>query len=179
MSGYSDERKAAVMAQLLPPHNRPVSAIAAEQGISEQTLYNWRNQARKQGESVPGSGKNGSKNSSDWSGQAKLAVVIETASLSEAELGQYCRGHGLYPEQVQQWKRDCVSGMASGGLQQRVQQRQRKDDNKRIKALQRELNRKDKALAETAALLVLRKKLNALWDESADTTPPTRSGNNS
>ena len=164
MSRYSEERKAAVMSKLLPPQNRTVAEVAREEGISEVTLYTWRKQAREQGLPVPGSGKR----SEDWSGEAKLAVVVETAGLSEAQLSEYCRAKGLYVEQVKAWREACLAGASAEAGRRQAEQAQGRRDRKRIKELERELRRKDKALAETTALLVLRKKLNALWGEDEE-----------
>jgi transposase-like protein len=66
---YSEERKAAVLAKLSPPHSMTVAALARQEGISDQTLYNWRTQAREEGRPVPGS--KAWANSSDWEGAAK------------------------------------------------------------------------------------------------------------
>jgi transposase len=96
MPRYSAERKAAVLAKLLPPLNRSIPSVAAEERISEATLYNWRQHARKEGYPVPGSGKQ----FDDWPVDAKLATIIETAALSASELSAYCRSKGLYPDQV-------------------------------------------------------------------------------
>ena len=85
MPSYSTERRAAVMNKLLPPENRSVVSVARLEGISEQTLYNWLKRARREGAVVPGSRK---RTSNDWSGEAKLAAVLETAGLNEAELGE-------------------------------------------------------------------------------------------
>lgn len=164
MARYSRERKAAILKRLLPPENLSIPVISSQEGISEATLYNWRNQARERGIPVPGSGKQ----TDQWSPQAKLAVVVETAPMSEAELGEYCREKGLYPEQVQAWKVACLDGVASGDARQLRDQKASKEARKRIRQLEKELNRKDKALAETAALLALRKKLNALWDDNEE-----------
>lgn len=164
MPRYSHERKIAVLKRLLPPHNQSVTEVAQAEGISEATLYNWRTQAKQQGSPVPGSGKT----SDNWSAEAKLAVVIETAAMSESELNEYCREKGLYPEQVKEWKAACIQGQLSEAERRKQEREQAKKDKKRIKELERELNRKEKALAETAALLVLRKKLNALWGEKED-----------
>ena len=101
----------------------------------------------------------------DWSGEAKLAVVIETAPLSETELSQYCREKGLLVEQVKEWRCACVMGTMSEAQRKVTEKKQAREDKKRIKQLERELNRKEKALAEAAALLVLRKKLRAYYDE--------------
>jgi transposase len=80
----------------MPPQNRPVSALAKENGISEQTLYTWRRNLQSQGVPVPGNGKN----AVVWSSADKFGVVLETARMNEAELAEYCRGKGLFVEQV-------------------------------------------------------------------------------
>lgn len=94
---------------------------------------------------------------------AKFATVLETATLSEAELAEYCRRRGLYIEQIQAWRAACVQGQHSARAQQQMDNVQAKADKKRIRELERELRRKEKALAEAAALLILQKKLNAYW----------------
>ena len=162
MSRYSEERKSAVLKKLLPPNNRSVPEVAKEEGISEPTLYNWRNQVKERGGPVPGSGKQ----TEDWSPEAKFAAVVETAVMTEQELSEYCRSKGLYPDQIRRWKAACIQGAGLADEQRKQGHIETKQDKKRIKELERELNRKEKALAETAALLVLRKKLNALWEES-------------
>ena len=153
MIRYSEERKSSVMRKLLPPENRTVRAVSVEEGISEVTLYTWRKQAKERGLPVPGSGKK----TDSWSADAKFAVVVETAGLSETELSEYCRSKGLYPEQVKTWRQACIDGASMETEWVRQERRQTRDDKRRIKELERELRRKDKALAETAALLVLRK----------------------
>lgn len=150
MKRYSPERKAAVLAKLLPPYNMTVTALAQQEGISEATLYNWRIQAKLEGKPVPGANKT----TDLWSTEARFAVIVETATLSEAELSEYCRRKGLYPEQIAQWKQAFLQ------TQQADTRQSQKQAQKKIKGLERELARKEKALAEAAALLVLRKKLN-------------------
>ena len=164
MKHYSQEHKQSVIAKMMPPYNRRVSELSEETGISQQTLYNWRQKAREEGEVVPGDGKNSEK----WSSADKFAVVLETAAMNEAELSEYCRSKGLYPEQAAQWKASCMQANASAQEQAKANRVQTKLDKKRIKKLESELRRKDKALAETAALLVLQKKAQALWGESED-----------
>ena len=89
-------------------------------------------------------------------------MVVETAALSEVERGEYCRKRGIYPEHLQAWRRACEQ--ANGELSSRTHG-ERSAERRRIQALERELRRKEKALAETAALLVLRKKAQAIWGE--------------
>ena len=164
MSRYSPERKDALLRKLLPPVNMSVAELARQEGVSEQTLYNWRKHAKAGGAAVPGD-----KNlPEDWPAEAKLAVVIETASLSEIELSEYCRSKGLFPTQVKAWRQACITGQQSSRDQHLNEQAQARADKKRIKDLERELRRKEKALAEAAALLVLRKKLNAYWENDSE-----------
>lgn len=98
--------------------------------------------------------------SDKWSSEEKFSVVLENASLSVVELSEYCRAKGgLYPEQVNAWKQACIAGNPSTTLTRKAKIRpEQKTDKKRINELERELRRKDKALAEAAALLVLGKK---------------------
>jgi transposase len=157
---YSEERKQQILNKLLPPSNMTVAEVSRTEGIGVQTLYNWRDKAKQQGRPVPGS----KPTSEHWSAEAKFATVLETASLNEAELSEYCRAKGLYVDQVKAWKADALRGFMSSREQELEAKRQRQADHKEIKQLKAELRRKEKALAETAALLVLRKKLNALWE---------------
>ena len=73
--------------------------------------------------------------SSKWSAEDKLAVVIETASLNETQLAEYCRNKGLYPEQVEQWKADALTGYKSSHQEKKERQRLQKADKKKIKDL--------------------------------------------
>jgi len=164
MARYSQERKAAVLKKLLPPLNHTVAAVSAEEGISDATLYNWLKQCRQRGVPVPGHNKT----ADHWSGEAKLAVVIETASLSEEELSAYCREKGLYVEQVRRWKDACIQGTGQQEDQHKESQKAHKLSRKRIKQLKAEVRRKDKVLAETTSLLVLSKKLEALYGTDQD-----------
>jgi hypothetical protein len=161
---YSEERKEAILRQMMPPENKAVSVLARESGITEQTLYTWRRQLKAQGMPVPGDGKN----AEEWSSEDKFAVVLETAALNEAQLGEYCRRKGLYVEQIAAWREACKLANAHSAERTREQREQSKNDRKRIKQLEKELHRKERALAEAAALLILRKKAQAIWGEHED-----------
>lgn len=162
MGKYSEERRTAVLSKLLPPYNGAVSQVAKDEGICPATLYNWLNVARTRGVAVPGSGK---KTAEDWSGEAKLAVVLETASLNAEQLSRYCRGKGLYPEQIAQWKQACIDTAQLQPDRERQVAEELKQLKQRNRALEKELRRKEKALAESAALLVQQKKYQALWED--------------
>ena len=164
MSSYSPERKAALIRKLLPPQNMTVAALSRQEGISQATLYAWRTKLKAGGAVVPGD----TKTADDWPAEAKFAVVLHAATLSEIELSEYCRSQGLYPEQISAWRQACITGQMSAKAQLKVERDQARADKKRIAELERELRRKDKALAETAAILVLRKKMNAYWGNDSE-----------
>ena len=113
---------------------------------------------------MPGDGKN----PEGWSSEDKFAVVLEAAPLNAAELAEYCRRKGLYPEQIAAWRAACQAANANAAEQAREQRHQSKDDKRRIQRLEKELQRKEKALAEAAALLILRKKVQAIWGDKED-----------
>tara|TARA_Y100001968_G_scaffold323949_1_gene362430 strand:+ start:373 stop:693 length:321 start_codon:yes stop_codon:yes gene_type:complete len=100
--------------------------------------------------------------------EQKFSVVVATASLTEVELNEYCRPKGLYPDQVRQWKSGFINGNQAPAQQPKEQAFARRADQRCIKELEKELRRKSAALAETAALLILRKKLNAYWGQHED-----------
>ena len=162
--GYPRERKEAVLKKMLPPHNRPITQLAREEGISEATLYLWRTAARKEGRLLP----DGDTTPTGWSASDKFAAVLETAGLNEIELSTWCRERGLYPEHISQWREACEHANDWDRTQNQRMKAARKEDDKRIRQLERELRQKEKALAETAALLVLRKKADAIWGEPED-----------
>ena len=164
MNRYSVERKESVIQKMMPPHNTPIPELAAETGISDVTLYTWRKQARVEGIAVPADGKNPEK----WSSEDKFAIVLEAASLNEAELAEYCRRKGLYAEQITAWRKACLQANANNAAQAKAQREQTKQDRKQIKKLEQELRRKEKALAEAAALLILQKKAQAIWGDGED-----------
>jgi len=168
--GYSSEGKEAVLAKMRPPHARTVTQLAQEEGISEATLYGWRRQAREQGRLLPQE----SNEPEGWSAQDKFNAVVETAALSESERAEYCRRRGLYPEQIQRWRNACEGANDRADAAEREHREQVKAEIARSRELERELKRKEAALAETAALLTLRKKADAIWGTAR--TPDRRLG---
>lgn len=161
---YSPERKEAILKKMLPPHNKSISDLAKEEGISEQTLYSWRREARKGARLLPASGRS----PETWSSKDKFAAVVETAAMNEAEIAAYCRKRGLFPEQLLSWREACEQAASFSQDRDKVDRQSSREDKKRIKELERELARKEKALAETAALLTLRKKAQAIWGDEEE-----------
>ncbi len=164
MTRYSEEFKYSIIKRMMPPNNESVSAISRETGVPEATLHGWKKKARANGIAVPG----GEPEAERWSTQDKFLIVVETASLSEIEMAEYCRSKGLYVEQVEAWRDACMQ--ANGGIAKQAAQLQKdlRQKDRELKDLQKELKRKEAALAETAALLVLRKKAQAIWGDYED-----------
>ncbi len=164
MPKYSEGFKQQAMQMLMAPNATSVAQVSRETGVAEQTLYNWRNQLRHKGTAVPAD----SSNPERWSGENKLAVVIETAALNEEELAEYCRGKGLYAEQIGRWREAAISGAETLRPLSAQERKELQQERKKTRKLEKELRRKDRALAETAALLVLQKKARAIWGDGED-----------
>lgn len=164
MNRYSPERKAAILRKLLPPLNMSVAEVSRQENISNVTLYTWRKQLLEKGVVVPDS-----QSPDQWSAEAKLAVVAETLAYSEVELNEYCRKKGLFPEKVKAWKAAFLNGQRPtekpSKAELKAAAKEALRDKKEIHQLKKELRRKEKALAEAAALLVLQKKLDAFWSK--------------
>ena len=164
MRRSSEAVKADVRRRMSPPQRQSVAQISAELGIHVVTLYNWRKSWRLQGEVVPAS----EKDPEGWGATNKFTVVLETAGLNATELSAYCRERGLYPEQVERWRQASQDANEKPVLtlkEQKELERLRAQDQKEIKRLKQELRRKEKALAEAAALLIASKKIQAFWGE--------------
>jgi transposase-like protein len=164
MRRYSEAVKADVRRRMGPPHRQSVAQISAELGIHVITLYKWRKAWRLQGEVVPAS----QKDPEGWGSSDKFTVVLETAGLNSTELAAYCRERGLFPEQVDRWRQAAEDANAQPLLtmaEQKDLEKRHQADQREIKRLQQELRRKEKALAEAAALLIASKKIQAYWGE--------------
>jgi len=171
MKRYSKEFKNSIIARMLHPTNIPVPRLAIETGVPRDTLYCWRIAALRNG-AVADSNK--TDHSKPLNGEEKLAVVMETATLNEHELGEYCRKKGFYPAEVKAWRDNCAQ--ANRTYRPQADRKKAREQAKLIKELQVEVRRKDKALAETAALLVLQKKTQFLWAEPEDVKSGLRRG---
>ena len=167
MSQYSEEFKASIITKMLPPNNASVAQLAQETGIPKDTLYTWCIKHRKS------HADSAAQPSGGLSSEEKFAIVLESASLNEMELSEYCRSKGLYPQQIRTWRDACLQANASATA--KVDRAKLRQQSKEIKQLEAELRRKEKALAEAAALLVLQKKVQALWGEPEDGKSSSRS----
>lgn len=155
MARYGQAFKDRAVARLLPPESAPVKAVSRELGVSVATLERWRAVALAE----PERGR-------VWTAAARLEAVIATAAMDEAARSAWCREQGVFPSELERWRESAVAALAAPE-EARASPQQTRADQRRIKELERQLGRKDKALAETAALLVLSKKLSAVFGEGA------------
>jgi len=160
MKNYPKELKESIISRMLPPNNISVPELVGETGIPKDTLYTWRRKSLKGGS--PGR----STVSKGLSSEEKFNIVLETASLNEVELGEYCRRKGLYPQMIDAWENTCRHAHAP--LAPKADRATISTQTKEIKRLESELKRKDKALVEAAVLLVLQKKVQSLWEDPED-----------
>ena len=156
---YSEAFKRDVVRKMLPPNGRSASAVAAELGLGQPTLSRWLRQARTMGVMNTRTKK--------WTGAEKLRVVVAAGGLDDSALGAFLRREGLHEARLKEWRAEAEAAL--GGATKR--KGKASAESVRVRQLERELRRKDKALAEASAILVLKKKAAAIWgDEDDDTT---------
>jgi transposase len=174
---YSETFRTKLVQKMLLPNARPVSVLAREAGVPEGTLFRWKKETTLGGMSADRSDDKTSppmKPPHQWSAEEKLAVVLEAAAVPEAELGAFLRRKGLHAAQLAEWRKQvseaAVAAFRGGGS--KAVRKAASAEARRVRDLERELRRKDKALAEAAALLILKKKAQAIWGDEDDNTDP-------
>jgi transposase len=161
---YTNEMKDSILKRMMPPNNEPISKLSDESGITEATLYKWRKDARIAGNATPGDGQG----SEQWSSEDKFLVVMETYTMNDVALAEYCRKKGLYKEQIEAWRGVCLSANGREFNQTKQLNQELKEEKKKAKILEQDLRKKEKALAEAAAILLIRKKAQAIWGDQED-----------
>jgi transposase len=169
---YSETLKKKLLARMLGPHAISATGLSREVGISQATLSRWLRDAgtvaavvsEKKDEGEPVAERT-RRRSQDWTPDEKLRAVVESMKLADAELGAFLRREGLHEAQLCEWREAALEA-----LEQPVAGKRRKKEAKRVRELEKELRRKEKALAEAAALIVLEKKLQTLWGAEDDDT---------
>jgi transposase len=165
---YSEAFRSRMVQRMTGPKALTASALEVEVGVTQPTLSRWlRDASIVEAVAKPKTERlaHRAKRVSEWSAEEKLSAVVEAASLGEAELGAWLRRRGLREEDLASFRADALAGLTAP-----KRAKTGSAEQKRIKELERDLKRKDAALAETAALLVLRKKAVALWGEEGEDT---------
>lgn len=153
MARYGQAFKDRAVARLLPPESAALEDVSREVVIGVDTLQRWRSEALAQ----PARDR-------AWTAAARFEAVLTTAAMDESGKSAWCRANGLYPQELLAWRQSAVQALTQPA-EGRASPQQTRQDRRRIQELERELRRKDKALAETATLLVLSKKVAAIFNK--------------
>lgn len=170
---YTDGFKARMVQRMAGPEGITATALSKEVGVTQPTLSRWLREAHTV---APMRGHNEqqsrAKSPRQWRAEEKLQVILEASTLTADDVGAFLRRKGLHAAQLEEWRTAVMTALSApkaakpGGSS---------SEGKRIRGLEKDLARKDKALAEVTALLVLKKKLDAIWGDEGDGTP-TKNG---
>lgn len=152
MARYGQAFKDKAVARLLPPESAALVVVSRKVGVVAATLERWREYAQ----SRPVRGR-------AWTAGGQLEAVVTTAAMNQAGRSAWCRERGVYPAELDKWRSSCTTALADSE-DVRASPQATRASARRIKELERDLLRKDRALAETAALLVLSKKVAAIFN---------------
>lgn len=168
-SEYSEGLRSRLVQRLLAG-GISATALAKECGISQQTLSRWLRAAS----TVPKMSDRDSKNESRRqrrTAEDKLRLVLAASQLTEEQLGEFLRREGLHTAQLEEW-RQLAMAAAQSALAGSKPSSKVSSEAQRIRELERDLDRKNRALAEVTALLTLQKKVRAIWGDADENTPP-------
>jgi transposase len=147
----SKEFKESVVAKILNRGDRTIQSVCDEVGVLQGTASKWLRACVNIGANTQQRGR------MKWDAEAKLKAVIETTGLNDIDLGNYIRREGLYSNQVAEWRKEIIALLA-------IKPNYKKDErDDKIRFLERDILRKDRALAEASALLILQKKVDLIW----------------
>ena len=158
---YSTGFRNTVIKKVLPPENRSIAEVSKETGVSDQTIRNWLfklkndNLNPEEGEISP----------EQRSPSEKMSLIFESRSLSSEAKGEWLRKNGIHSEHLVLWEQELRDQVNDKSNKEKETIKKQK---KKIKSLEKELGRKEKALAEMAALMVLKKKAEAIWGEDEE-----------
>ena len=160
---YTNGFKERMVQRLAGPERTTAFQLSAETGVSQPTLSRWLRDASKVG-GMSRKKKKGAKRS----GEEMFRIVAQAAQLSDDELGAFLRKEGVHEATLSQWQDAATSGLADAS---KPKGRKTSPEVQKVKQLEKELLRKDKALAELSALIVLQKKVQAIWGDEDESTP--------
>lgn len=165
---YPAAFKTEMVRKMSGPHARSARELAQEAGVHQTTLSYWKREAGKFDDMTGKIKKH--KRPADRKPEEKLDLVLQASLLMDEELGEFLRRNGLHEADLERWRQEALTGLGD-----RRPEKKRSSDAQQIRKLEKELTRKDRALAEVAALLVLQKKAREIWGDGDDDTEP-RSG---
>jgi len=165
MKHYTEKLKHSMASKLLMPGAPTALSLSQKTGISQGSLSRWVQEYKNKGISQM---TDESRRPQDWSTQERFEAILTSQSLQGNELGAYLRKNGLTSSHLEKWKQEFIAGMPTNKVGRPAKSQEVKALVKENKTLKRELHRKEKALAEAAALIILKKKAQALWGSPED-----------
>lgn len=170
--GYPEGLKLRMVERMIGPNAISPDRLARESGISNTALWKWRKEALDGPFPSAHADEFGmaKKKPQQWSAQEKLRVILEAAAASEEELGALLRREGVREAELELWKHEMLEELEGSAAHKRASRQRAGQDQKRIRELERELARKERALSEAAALLLLQKKVRQIWGDEDDDT---------
>lgn len=150
---FSKEFKEAIVKKLINRGNQTIAGFCSENNVAISTVSKWQSECANVSE------MRNKKNKHKYSAEKILKIISETYSLNEEELGIYLRKNGLHSNQLTEWR----SGILTSMNQPKVNLLKKDERDLKIKDLEKNLRKKDAALAEVSALLILQKKAHLLW----------------
>ena len=155
---YSDAFIEQALIKVYSRGKRSVQSVADDINVKVWTVKNW---IRRKSMETLSKSTDLEKRPQDWQRHDQLLALQETHGMEREALQAWCREHGLFAHHLEEWRKAfCVPDKATASDPRTLHSLQNENDK-----LKRELDRKDKALAEAAALLLLQKKFNALWED--------------
>ena len=175
---YSEKFRARMVEKMAGPNPMTGVQLAADTGVPQPTLSRWlreattlrRRMTKQEDDEDQMLEAAEQTNQAERTVEEKFSLVLEAASVPESELGEWLRRKGIHAAELEQWRTDAMSGLSGKAGQREEQRKDKAADARHIRQLERELARKDKALAEAAALLVLKKKVQEIWGDEDDDT---------
>jgi transposase len=163
---FTEGFKKSMVEKLLTLGGKGITELSKEIGVCNQTLYNWRDRYIN----VEDIRNREAVSPRRWKIKDRYSAVLESAGLAGDDLGKWLRKTGLHSEHIELWKKEIELMVSSPKDKEEIRHLK-----KRNKELEKEILRKDKALAEMAALVILKKKLDAMWGDEED-SPHLKNG---
>ena len=166
MARYSQEFKVQSVEKALTRRvDQTLTTLADDLGVGYSTLQRWIRMAKENKLEQAEHPMSKERSPRDWNKAQRLEAIMHCHGMNDEQVSSYCRENGIYPHHLQEWTSEFISGNQGSEPVSRQEQKKLRQENKR---LHKELKRKDRALSETAALLVLSKKCQAIWGEKED-----------